>query len=49
MNAEYLARFEIQKAGESMHAEYWIPAAELPEFNANFIGLIEVIEKFGTS
>jgi hypothetical protein len=29
-----------------MHTEYWIPAEELPEFNENIVGLIEVIEEF---
>ena len=24
---------------------HWIPAEELPEFNANIVGLIEVIEE----
>jgi len=46
VNAEYLSRFTVQKVGGSMHTEYWIPAEQLPEFNANIVGLIEVIEKF---
>ena len=29
-----------------MHTEYWVPAEELDEFNANIVGLIEVIEEF---
>ena len=29
-----------------MHTAYWIPAEELPEFNANIVELIEVIEEF---
>jgi hypothetical protein len=29
-----------------MHTEYWIPAQVLKEFNANIMGLIEVIEEF---
>jgi hypothetical protein len=46
VNAEYLARFPIRSVGGSIHTEYWIPAEELPEFNANIVGLIEVIEEF---
>jgi hypothetical protein len=46
VNATYLARFPIQTVGGSAHTEYWIPAEELNEFNANIVGLIEVIEEF---
>jgi hypothetical protein len=45
----YLARFPIQTVGGSMHTEYWISAEELGEFNANIVGLIEVIEAFPSS
>lgn len=43
---DYIKRFNIQTAGASYHKEYWIPAEELPEFNAHIIGLIEVIHSF---
>jgi hypothetical protein len=46
MKAEYLARFQVQQVGGATHTEYWIPAEELLEFNANIVGLIEVIEEF---
>jgi hypothetical protein len=46
VNAEYLARFAVQTVGGSIHTEYWVPAEELPEFNENIVGLIEVIEQF---
>lgn len=46
VKAEYLGRFQIQTVGGAMHTEYWIPAEDLPEFNANIVGLIEVIEEF---
>ena len=29
VNAEYLSRFEMQRAGGREHAEYWIPAEQL--------------------
>ena len=43
---EYLSRFPVQTVGGVMHTEYWIPAEELEEFNANIVGLIEVIKEF---
>ena len=43
---EYLARYEIQTVGGSIHQEYWIPAEELEEFNLNIVGLIEVIAEY---
>jgi hypothetical protein len=41
-----LSRFQVQTVGGAIHTEYWIPAEELPEFNANIVGMIEVIEEF---
>lgn len=32
--------------GSSQHQEYWIPAAELEQFNQNIVGKIEVIAEF---
>jgi hypothetical protein len=46
VKAEYLSRFQIQTVGGAIHTEYWVPAEELEEFNANIVGLIEVIEEF---
>jgi hypothetical protein len=43
---EYLGRHEVHEAGGRELREYWIPAAELQEFNANIAGLIEVIHAF---
>jgi hypothetical protein len=42
----YLERFEQKKVGGAEHTEYWIPAEELPEFNENIAGEIEVIARF---
>ena len=42
----YLDRHQVQEAGGRDLLEYWIPAEELPEFNANIVGKIEVIERF---
>jgi hypothetical protein len=46
VNAEYLAGFPVQKVGGSIYTEYWIPAEELPQLNANIVGLVELIEEF---
>ncbi|MDQ1613254.1 MAG: hypothetical protein QOG00_3185 [Pyrinomonadaceae bacterium] len=43
---EFLERYERQTVGGSIHQELWIPAEELPEFNRNIVGLIEVIAQF---
>jgi hypothetical protein len=39
-------KYEVQTVGASMHQELWVPAEELPEFNDNIVGKIEVIAKF---
>lgn len=46
VRADYLSRFPVRKVGASEHTEYWIPAEELPQFNENIVGLIEVIQEF---
>jgi hypothetical protein len=46
VRAEFLRRYEIKTVGSSIHQEYWIPAEDLPEFNRNIVGLIEVIAEF---
>jgi hypothetical protein len=43
---DYLKNYEIQTVGGSIHQEYWIPAADLDEFNRNMVGPIEVIAEF---
>jgi hypothetical protein len=46
VRTEYLRRHTVRIVGGSQHQEYWIPAEELPEFNRNIVGLIEVIAEF---
>jgi hypothetical protein len=46
VRSEYLQRYEVQTVGGSEHQEYWIPAAELAEFNQNLVGPIEVIAEY---
>ena len=47
MRADYQSNVTIRKGGGSEHTEYWIPAEELPVFNENIVGLIEVMKEFG--
>ncbi len=42
----YLAQFAPQTVGTREHQEYWIPAEQLDEFNANIVGEIEIIHTF---
>jgi hypothetical protein len=46
VSSAYLSKFEVQTVGNAIHQEYWIPAEELSEFNANIIGKIEVVAEF---
>jgi hypothetical protein len=46
VGADFLSRYEVHTVGGKTHQEYWIPAEELTEFNANIIGTIEVIAEF---
>ncbi len=43
---DFAARYPVRIVGGSVHQELWIPAEELPEFNRNIVGLIEVIAEF---
>ena len=42
----YLERFPVQVVSGSTHAELWIPAEELSDFNSHIVGKSEVIESF---
>jgi hypothetical protein len=41
--ADFLARYEVKGAGGQEHLKYWIPAEDLPAFNAAIIGEIELV------
>lgn len=49
VRADFLSRYSVQTVGNSTHQEYWIPAEDLPEFNQNIVGLIEVVAEFHSS
>lgn len=46
VNGEFALRYPRQIVGGREHEELWVPAEELPEFNRNIVGLIEVIAEF---
>ena len=45
---DFMDRFEIHQVGAPEHQEWWIPAEDLDELNANIVGYVEVIAEFGT-
>ena len=46
VRSEFLSRYDVHVVGSSEHREYWIPAADLTEFNRNIVGMIEVLAEF---
>jgi hypothetical protein len=46
VRAEFLAKYDVHVVGGAGHREYWIPAGELPGFNANIVGEIEILSEF---
>ena len=42
----FIANYRVEDAGGRAHCEYWIPAEDLPAFNAAIIGAIEVVRRF---
>jgi hypothetical protein len=43
---EFMSRYPVQQVGAAHHTEWWVPADELDELNANIVGLIDVIREF---
>ncbi len=46
VRTEFLEQYAVHTVGGEIHQEYWIPAEDLPEFNSNIVGKIEVIAEF---
>lgn len=42
----FLDAYPVQQAGGREHLEYWIPAEDLPAFNASIVGSIEIVSEF---
>ena len=43
---EFIKKYQVQTVGNAGHQELWIPAEELPAFNENIAGEIEVVAEF---
>jgi hypothetical protein len=46
VRSSLLQAYTVQKVGGQTALEYWIPAEDLNDFNANIVGLIENIATF---
>lgn len=46
VKADFLRKYNVRTVGGNRHREYWIPAEDLEDFNANIVGDIEVVGKF---
>jgi len=46
VRSSFIEKYEQQTVGGSNHTEWWIPAEDLEELNANIVGNIEVINEF---
>lgn len=42
----YLDSYDVQQAGGDTILEYWIPAEDLANFNANIVGTIDVVAEY---
>lgn len=42
----FMDRYAVHQVGAAHHTEWWIPAEELEDLNANIVGLIEVVRRF---
>jgi len=46
VRSEFLRDYPVRTVGSAIHREYWIPAADLNQFNENIEGAIESIACF---
>lgn len=46
VRSEFLRKYPVRTVGSTVHREYWIPAAEMEEFNNQIEGVIECIACF---
>jgi hypothetical protein len=42
----FLDNYTVQKAGGSVHQEYWVPAEDMASFNEAIVGEIKVVAEF---
>jgi len=45
-DTEFLNQYPVRQVGDSMHREYWIPAADLEILNQKIVGSIVIIAEF---
>ena len=46
VRTDFVSKYPVQTVGDRTCIELWVPAEELAEFNANIVGLIEVIAEY---
>ncbi|MFA3877347.1 ADP-ribosylation/crystallin J1 [Streptomyces sp. MMCC 100] len=46
VDADFLERYPVRRAGGETILELWVPAEELAEFNRHIVGRIEVVREF---
>jgi hypothetical protein len=46
IRSDFILQYPVQTVGSSEHQELWIPAEDLPAFNENIIGEIDIIAVF---
>jgi hypothetical protein len=46
---EFIRNYDVHIVGSAEYREYWIPSADMELFNANLVGKIEVLARFGPS
>ena len=46
VQSEFLTRYPVRIVGAAIHQEYWVPAAELEEFDEHIEGTIEQVACF---
>jgi hypothetical protein len=49
VNTVFLKKYEVQNVGDKNHNELWIPSEDLPDFNANIVAEIEVVNVYFTN
>jgi hypothetical protein len=46
VQGSFLEQYETHEAGGRKYSEYWIPAEDIPSFNAALVGEIEIVASF---
>lgn len=46
VRSQFLNKYREHTVGNSSHCEYWVPAADLKQFNQNIVGPIEILRHY---